>query len=90
MLKDRTTVWILEYFLGVVLISLPMLGLYLGGKNLPDAHIWTLELFIICLGVVLISSASSMRQRIILVKRIERLEQKIAEKTGTSKVSAVN
>ena len=83
MLRDRTLVWVVEYIFGGMLVLLPMMGLYFGAEELPDAHIWAVELFIVCLGVVLISCASSMRQRMALAKRIEQLAEQMAEGSGS-------
>jgi hypothetical protein len=73
MLKDRKIIWVIEYIFGSLLVILPFLGLILSGEKLPDPHLWTVELFTISLGVILISSASSMRQRLKLQMRIEQL-----------------
>jgi len=77
MLKDRQVIWISEYIFGAALVFLPLFGLLLGGRELPEPHIWTLELFIVCLGVVLISCGSSMRQRMQLARRIDELTQSL-------------
>ena len=73
MLKDTKAVWIIEYIFGSLLVILPLLGLVLSAENLPKPHIWSLELFTISLGVILISCGSSMRQRIKLAEHIEQL-----------------
>jgi len=88
MLRDRTIIWVLEYFFGAALVLLPIAGLYCEQGGLPEAHIWAAELLVICLGVVLISSASSMRQRMILSKRIEQLAAQTTDAPARSKEAA--
>ena len=77
MFKDRLVVWVLEYVFGGVLVVVPMMGLVFWRLAWVDAYICTAHLFIACLGVILISCASSMRQRMLLAKRIDTLTEDI-------------
>lgn len=77
MLKDRMIVWLLEYVFGGALVIVPMTSLAVHRFIRTDAYVWTAKLFVACLGVILISCASSMRQRILLAKRIDKLAEHI-------------
>ena len=91
MLKDRTWVWVLEYIFGGALVLLPLASLVLGRSAWTDAHIWATRLATACLGVILISCASSMRQRMLLSKRIDTLAKQIADSpTESSQGTAEN
>ncbi len=92
MLKDRAVIWVLEYIVGGVLVLVPLISLGFswsaGGPQPPffaagnpwiDAHIWAGYLFVICLGVTLLSCASSMRQRMLLVKWIDSLVKQMQD-----------
>ena len=84
MFKDRTIIWILEYILGGLLVLVPLVWLKLRGLTRTDAHLWAVGLFIVCLGVILISCASSMRQRLLLAKRIDSLAKQIADRENNN------
>lgn len=75
MLKDRMIVWFLEYVFGGALVIVPMTSLTVHRFVWTDAYVWTAKLFAACLGVMLISCASSMRQRMLLAKRIDKLAE---------------
>jgi len=77
MLKDRTIVWILEYVFGGILVVVPLASLVLRRLAWSYPHTWATKLFVTCLGVILISCASSMRQRMILAKRIDKLTEQM-------------
>jgi len=79
MLKDRAVVWVLEYIVGFVLVLVPLAALGLSWSAWIDAHIWAVYLFVVCLGVTLISCASSMRQRMLLAKRIDNLAKQMQD-----------
>lgn len=82
MFKDKLAVWVLEYIFGGTLVIVPMAGLGIFRHSRMNAYIWAVQLFVVCLGVILISCASSMRQRIRLAKRIETLARQLAEQSG--------
>jgi len=84
MFKDRTIIWVLEYIFGGLLAFFPLVWLKLRGLTRTDAHLWAVGLFVVCLGVILISCASSMRQRLFLAKRIDRLAEQMADKESSS------
>ena len=86
MLKDRVVIWVLEYIFGTALVLVPLAALgfswfawraqppfFAAGNPWIDAHIWAVYLFVVCLGVTLISCASSMRQRMLLARCMDRL-----------------
>jgi len=77
MLKDRMIVWFVEYVFGGALVIVPMASLAVDRFVGTDAYVWTVKLFVACLGVILISCASSMRQRMLLAKRIDKLAEQI-------------
>mgnify|MGYP001043465763 CR=1 FL=1 len=78
MFKDRMIVWFLEYVFGGALVIIPMTSLAVRRFAWTDAYLWTAKLFVACLGVILISCGSSMRQRLLLAKRIDRLAEQIS------------
>ena len=84
MFKDRAAIWILEYILGGTLAFVPLIGLGLRQTNWTDAHTWATGLFVVCLGVTLLSCASSMRQRMLLAKRIDMLAEQMADGSTSS------
>ncbi|GAH82331.1 unnamed protein product [marine sediment metagenome] len=84
MFKDRAAIWVLEYIVGGMLVLVPLIGLGLLRANWTDAHAWAVGLFVVCLGVILISCASSMRQRLFLAKRIDRLAEQMADSSTAS------
>ena len=79
MFKDKKAVWVLEYVFGGVLIVVPMAELFFCRQKLIDAYILVIQLFVISLGVILISCASAMRQRVQLAKRIDSIEEQIQD-----------
>ena len=80
MLNDRMLIWILEYIFGGVLAIVPLTSRVLCPPAWTDAHKWATQLFIVSLGVILVSCASSMRQRLLLARRIDRLAKQIADR----------
>lgn len=84
MLKDKMGVWATEYVAGGLLVVLPLIGLALWLAGKTHICVWAVLLFGVCLGVILISCASSMRQRMELANRIEALAKRMAEKPASS------
>ena len=84
MFRDRTLVWAVEYIFGGTLVLVPLKSLVLCRAAQDDAHIWAAQLFIVCLGVILISCASSMRQRMLLARGIDTLAKQIASSSSGS------
>ena len=76
--KDNI-VWVVEYLIGIgFLVSvLPSIVNPQPGWSL--AHGWAYLLFMVCIGIALVSSASATRQRLELSKRIAELEKKLGE-----------
>jgi hypothetical protein len=60
MFKDRMPVWVLEYIFGGVLVIVPLTSRVLCLPAWTDAHKWATQLFVVSLGVILISCASSL------------------------------
>ena len=79
MFRDKTAVWVLEYIFGGILVVVPMTKLWLWRERLVDGRLWSAGLFVVCLGVILIACASSMRQRMFLSRRIEKLAGRTAD-----------
>jgi len=90
MLKDNVVVWVLEYVFGGALVVAPMTGMVIRRRVSIDSYTWAALLFVACLGVVLISCASSMRQRMLLAKRIETLTEQIQAPYAASQESAAD
>ena len=84
MLKDRAAIWVLEYIVGGTLVFVPMTTLCFWRNSRLDAHIWAGELFVVCLGVTLLSCASSMRQRMLLARRIDMLAKQTIDSCASS------
>ena len=78
MFKDRMIVWFLEYVFGGTLVIVPLASQFFRRFALADTYLWTARFFVACLGVILISCASSMRQRMLLAKRIDKLAEQIS------------
>jgi len=78
MFEDRTPVWILEYLFGGTLVAVPLTTRVLCPPAWTEEHIWAMQLFVVSLGVILISCASSMIQRLLLARRIDELARQVA------------
>jgi hypothetical protein len=87
MLKDRTIVWILEYVFGGILVIIPLASQLFRRFVWTDAYVWTAKLFTACLGVILISCASSMRQRLLLARRIDKLAEQMRASAAFPQIS---
>ena len=77
MLKDRKSTWVVGYSIGIVLLVAVLPSIVIPHPNWSDAHWWAYLLFIVCAGITMIGCASSMRQRVELTERIEKLEQTV-------------
>ena len=88
MFKDRMIVWFLEYVFGGMLVIVPLASQLCHRFAWTDSFVWTAKLFAACLGVILISCASSMRQRLLLAKRIDELAERMQVSDGFSQMSA--
>jgi hypothetical protein len=82
MFKDRALIWILEYIFGGALVLISLADMWFRVSVQTDVHIWAAHLFVVCLGVVLISCSSSMRQRMLLGRRIEMLTKRLEKLTA--------
>jgi len=77
MCRDRVVIWVLEYVLGGLLVVVPLGALAALGGARVDGRLWAVALFVVCLGVILVSCASSMRQRMRLETRIDGLARAV-------------
>lgn len=84
MLKDRIVIWVLEYIVGGMLVITSLTVLGFRGSARTDAHIWAAHLFVVCLGVILVSCASSMRQRMLLARRVDMLVKQLNDSSMSS------
>jgi hypothetical protein len=75
MLKDRKSVWVVEYLIGIALLVAVLPSIIHPHPGWSEAHGWAYLLFIACSGITLLGLASAMRQRIALADRITKLEQ---------------
>ncbi|HUS44690.1 MAG TPA: hypothetical protein VM219_01450 [Phycisphaerae bacterium] len=80
MFRDRTTIWIIEYVLGGILVVVPWVVL---ARRQPavetEAGLWSIGFFVVSLGVILVASASSMRRRLALARRIDSVAERLAK-----------
>jgi hypothetical protein len=78
MFKDKTVIWLLEYIFGAGFVLAPLTALAFHSLGSTDPYIWAAGLFVVCLGVILISCGSSMRQRLSLARRIDKLAEQLS------------
>ena len=80
MFRDRTAIWVIEYVLGGILVVVPWVAL---ACRQPDVEtgvgLWSIGFFVVSLGVILIASASSMRRRLALARRIDSVAERLAK-----------
>ncbi len=84
MLDDRKVIWILEYVFGAALVAVPLTSRVARLPAWTDAYTWATQLFVVGLGVILISCASSMRQRLLLARRIDALAMQMVQSGRSS------
>lgn len=84
MLNDRRVIWILEYVFGGALVVVPLASRVVRLPAWTDAYTWATQLFVVGLGVILISCASSMRQRLLLARRIDALAMQMVQSGRSS------
>ena len=84
MLDDRRIIWILEYVFGGALVAVPLTSRVVRLPVWTDAYTWATQLFVVGLGVVLVSCASSMRQRLLLARRIDALAMQMVQRGQSS------
>ena len=85
MLKDRKSVWVVEYLIGIALLVAALPSIVHPQPGWSAAHGWAYLLFIACSGITLLGLASAMRQRIALSDRITKLEQMAGSPSQTQK-----
>ena len=69
----------MEYLIGIGFLVAVLPFIVNPQPGWSPAHGWAYLLFIVCIGITLISSASATRQRLELSGRIKQLEQKLEE-----------
>jgi hypothetical protein len=79
MRKDNKLVWVVEYLIGVGFLVAALPFIVHPQPGWSDAHNWASLVFIACVGISLISSASGTRQRIELSEQIKKLEKELEE-----------
>jgi hypothetical protein len=77
MRKDNKLVWVAEYLIGVGFLVAALPFIVHPQPGWSDAHSWAYLLFIACIGITLISSASGTRQIINLSEQIKKLEKEL-------------
>ena len=74
MFKDRVAIWVAEYVLGGLLIVGPLAVLIARRPDLnTEAGFWSICLFVLTLGVVMVASGSAMRRRLDLARQLEQV-----------------
>ena len=74
MFRDRLAIWVAEYILGGLLIVGPLAVLIARRPDLnTEAGFWSINLFIVALGVVLVASGSAMRRRLAMVRQLKQV-----------------
>lgn len=89
MFKDRALIWVLEYIVGGALVIISLADMWFRVSVRMDAHLWAAHLFVVCLGVILISCSSSMRQRMLLARRLEKLTKQLDDSSVSSRAPTV-
>ena len=73
MFKDRLAIWLAEYILGGLLIVGPLAVLIARRPDLnTEAGFWSINLFIVALGVILVASGSAMRRRLAMARQLRQ------------------
>jgi len=79
MRKDSKLVCVAEYVIGAGFLVAALPFIFHPQPGWSAAHGWAYLLFMACVGITLISSASGARQRIELSEQIKKLEEKLEE-----------
>lgn len=80
MFKDRTAIWVIEYVLGGILVVVPWVVLACRQPAVEtEAGLWSIGFLVVSLGVILVASASSMRRRLALARRIDSVAERLAK-----------
>jgi len=81
MFKDRVAIWVAEYVLGGLLIVGPLAVLIARRPDLnTEAGFWSISLFVVALGVILVASGSAMRRRLALARQLEQMLARTGER----------
>ncbi len=75
MFKDKKSIWVIEYIIGLGLIVLISPLILRPNTHWSMAYGWAYLLFVACSGIILVSAAGAMRQRMKLEERIAKLER---------------
>ena len=73
MFRDRLAIWVAEYILGGLLIVGPLAVLIARRPSLnAEAGFWSINLFVVALGVILVASGSAMRRRLAMARQLRQ------------------
>jgi hypothetical protein len=79
MRRDSKLVCVLEYLIGGVFLVAALPFIVHPQPGWSEAHGWAYLLFVVCVGITLISSASGTRQRLELSEQVKKLEKQLEE-----------
>jgi hypothetical protein len=80
MRKDSKLVYVAEYLIGAGFLVAALPFIVHPQPGWSDAHNWASLVFMACVGITLISSASGTRQLINLSERIRKLEKELEKR----------
>jgi len=75
MFNDKKSTWVTEYAIGLGLLIVISPAILRPNTHWSMAYSWAYLLFVACSGIILVSAAGSMRQRMKLEERIDKLER---------------
>jgi hypothetical protein len=79
MFSDKKIIAVIEYIIGFSLLMAVLPSMLYPHTGWSEAHWWAYLLFIVSASFILLSCASSMRKRLVLARRIEKLEKEVEE-----------
>jgi len=85
MRKDSKLVCVAEYLIGAGFLVAALPFIVHPQPGWSDAHNWACLVFMACVGITLISSASGTRQIINLSERINKLEKELEKRKSAPK-----
>ena len=80
MFSDKKSTWVAEYIIGLSLLVVISPAILRPNTNWSMAYSWAYLLFVACSGIILVSAAGSMRQRMKLEERINKLERMLQDR----------
>jgi hypothetical protein len=79
MFKDKKFIYVIEYIIGFSLLIAVLPSMLHPHTGWSEGHWWAYLLFIVNSSFILVSCASSMRKRLALARRIEKLEKAVED-----------